>query len=832
MIRKSLLIFFASLGLACQNRELCRERLDFTAEWKFALNSDSDFSALEADDSNWRKLHLPHDWSIEGEFDKDTPASPGGGALPGGIGWYRKSFVIPDSDRGKRIFIDFDGIYQKSTVWLNGHMLGYRPNGYVSFRYDLTPYLNYGAESNILAVKVNNSEQPNSRWYSGSGIYRNVWLVKTNDVHIDNWGTFVTSPEISTEKAVVAVCTTICNENPECQEVRLRTTVIDANGKKVVCKSDDAEIVSGGKCVVGQMLDVVKPRLWSVKDPYLYKVISEVMADDKVIDRYETPLGIRSLHFDAEKGFFLNEESLKILGVCLHHDLGCLGTAVNKRALERQLEILKAMGCNAVRTSHNPPAPELLDLCDRMGILVQDETFDMWRKRKSRYDYSHDFPEWHERDLTDHILRDRNHPSVFMWSIGNEVHEQFNRTNTDTLTLQQANVLLNIRHDSPAGREDTTVNINSWITAHLARIVRNLDTTRVITSGNNFAASENNLFRSDEMDVYGFNYNLGAYRDFPENFPGKCFIASETTSAFATRGHYIMPSDKRYAWPETWDQQFDRPVHACSSYDNNCALWGSTHEETWRAVKQLSYCSGLFVWTGFDYLGEPTPFWWPSRSSYFGIVDLAGFPKDAYYMYQSEWTDRTMLHLFPHWNWPEGEPVDVWAYYNNADEVELFLNGKSLGSKKKESGQFHVWWRVPFTPGTIKAVSRKNGRDVLIREIHTAGPAAAIRLTADRNAIEADGKDLSFITVEITDKNGNLVPDADDLIRFDVQGCCFIAGVDNGSQTSTEPFKASQRKAFYGKALIVLQNNGKRGKATLTATSEGLNSATLTVRAR
>ena len=825
-------MLFGMLGLACQNREPCRERLDFTTEWKFALDPGRDFSAPDADDSDWRKLNLPHDWSIEGEFDNDNLASPGGGALPGGTGWYRKTFAIPDSDRGKRIFIDFDGIYQKSTVWLNGHELGYRPNGYVSFRYDLTPYLNYGTASNVLAVKVNNSEQPNSRWYSGSGIYRNVWLVKTNDIHIDNWGTFVTTPEITTEKAMVAVRTTICNEKVEPQKVRLITTITDANGKKVVFKNDDTEIIAGGKCVIRQMLDVAAPRLWSVEDPYLYNVVSEIMADDKVIDHYETPLGIRSIRFDAKKGFFLNGQPLKIHGVCLHHDLGCLGTAINKRALERQLEILKAMGCNAVRTAHNPPAPELLDLCDQMGILVQNETFDMWWKRKSRYDYSHDFPEWHERDLTDHILRDRNHPSVFMWSIGNEVHEQFNKTNADTLTLQQANVLLNIRHDNPVGREDATVNINSWITAHLARLVRSLDTTRVVTSGNNFAVPENNLFRSGEMDVYGFNYNLGAYRGFPEDFPGKCFIASETTSAFATRGHYIMPSDKRYAWPETWDQQFDRPVHACSSYDNNCALWGSTHEETWRMVKQLPYCSGLFVWTGFDYLGEPTPFWWPSRSSYFGIVDLAGFPKDAYYMYQSEWTGRTMLHLFPHWNWIEGEPVDVWAYYNNADEVELFLNGKSLGTKKKEFDQFHVWWRVPFTAGTIKAVSRKNGRDVLIREIHTAGPATAIRLTADRDVIDADGKDMSFITVEIIDKDGNLVPYADNLVQFDVRGCCFVAGVDNGSQTSMEPFKASQRKTFNGKALVVLQNDGKRGKATLAAISEGLTPASLTLRAR
>lgn len=831
-MRRCLLALLAWAGFSCQNGAEIRQRSDFTADWRFALDADGDFSDPDFDDSAWRELNLPHDWSIEGDFSPDHPATPGGGALPGGVGWYRKRFTVPESDRDKRFFVDFDGIYQKSRVWLNGHLLGYRPNGYVSFRYDLTPYLNYGAEENVLVVRVDNSEQPNSRWYSGSGIYRNVWLVRTHPVHVGLWGTFITTPAVGPDEAAVAVRTTLCNDSADPVAVELETALYDPEGNRVgECRTGRVGIPAASDTSVLQEVKVPDPELWSVDAPSLYRAVSTVRIGGRTVDRYETSFGIRFMRFDADQGFFLNGEPLKILGVCLHHDLGCLGTAINRRALERQLEILKEMGCNAIRTSHNPPAPELLELCDRMGFLVQDEAFDMWRKRKSEYDYSRDFPEWYERDLTDHILRDRNHPSVFMWSIGNEVYEQFDDVRADTLTLQQANVLLNVpRTARAAGGTDSAFNINSWIAVQLARIVKSLDTTRAVTSGNNFADPSNNLFRSGAMDVYGFNYNLGVYRDFQKNFPGKCFIASEATSAFATRGHYIMPSDRRHAWPETWDQAFDRPVHACSSYDNNCALWGSTHEENWRVVKDLPCCAGVFVWTGFDYLGEPTPFWWPSRSSYFGIVDLAGFPKDAYYMYQSEWSDRTVLHLFPHWNWTPGEPVDVWAYYNRADEVELFLNERSLGVKSKEPGQFHVWWRVPFEPGILRAVSRKDGKVVLTREIRTAGAPAQIRLSADRERIAADGKDLSFVTVEIVDREGTLVPDADTQLRFRVEGCGFIAGVDNGSQTSMEPFKASQRRAFHGKALVVLQNDGRKGTVRLTAEADGMPPSTLSVR--
>ncbi len=826
-----LLVLSACCLSACSGEKQTRERLSFNNHWTFRLSETIDASAAGYDDTAWRILNLPHDWSIEGTFSADNPATPGGGALPGGTGWYRKHFSIPETDRGKLFFIDFDGVYMNSSVWINGHLLGTRPNGYISFRYDLTPYLRYGEDANVLVVKADNSRQPNSRWYSGAGIYRNVWLVKVNPVHVDQWGTYVTTPQVSEAEAAVQVETTVRNSTSAPSAVRLVTTLVDPSNHEAGREEMEAEIATGSSSIIKQSFRVTGPALWSVDSPSLYKAVSRVYVNGEETDCYETTFGIRSFRFDAESGFYLNGKPLKVLGVCNHHDLGCLGTAIHTRALERQIEILKAMGCNAIRTSHNPPAPELLELCDRMGMLVQDESFDMWRKRKSPYDYAQYFNEWHERDLTDQVLRDRNHASVFMWSVGNEVLEQWTHAGADTLDLQQANILLNFGHAiDETVLQEGTYSVNSLIAIKLADIVKKLDTTRVITSANNETGTFNHLFRSDAMDVHGFNYHHGDYAPFPQNFPGKKLISSESTSALMTRGYYLMPSDSMYVWPVSWDQPFDRPVHLCSSYDNCHVPWGSTHEETWREVKRLPYVAGLFVWTGFDYLGEPTPFWWPSRSSYFGIIDLAGFPKDVYYMYQSEWTDKDVLHLFPHWNWTEGQDVDIWAYYNNADEVELFLNGHSLGAKRKTDDAYHVCWRVPFTPGTLKAVSRKEGREVLTREIHTAGTPAQIVLTADRNILHADGKDLSFVTVEIRDKDGNLVPDADNLVRFSIEGAAFIAGVDNGSQISHEPFKASERKAFYGKALAVLQNNGKPGAIRLTADADGLPSATLTIR--
>jgi beta-galactosidase len=607
----------------------------------------------------------------------------------------------------------------------------------------------------------------------------------------------------------------------------------DAKGNIVASVSSSVFISKDSLGADNGKIELKNPQLWSLETPYLYTLHTEVRIYGQVTDTYETPFGIRTFEFDVQRGFILNGKQVKIKGVCQHHDLGCLGAAVNARAIERQLELLKEMGCNGIRCSHNPPAPELLDLCDRMGFIVMDEAFDMWRKKKTAHDYSRYFNEWHERDLTDLILRDRNHPSVFMWSIGNEVLEQWTHADADTLDVQTANLLLNLKRDPKTlATAEQGLSINALLTQKLADRVRELDPTRPVTAGNNEPNPNNHLFLSGAMDIIGFNYQDNHYADVPKNFPGKPFIVTESTSALMTRGYYRMPSDSIYIWPSRWDSRFYDKSLSCSSYDNCRVPWGGTHEHFWKVVKENDFISGMYIWTGFDYIGEPTPYPFPARSSYFGIIDLAGFPKDVYYMYQSEWTDKDVLHLFPHWNWKDNEIVDLWAYYNHADEAELFINGKSQGTKYKEDGIFHVSWRVPFEPGTVKVVTRKDGKEVMTKEISTAGAPAQIRLTADRTAISADGNDLSFITAEVLDKEGNLCPNADNLIDFSVEGKAFIAGTDNGNQISLENFKSPHRKAFYGKCLAVLQNNGEKGSIRLRASSPDMETAVVELRAR
>lgn len=818
------------LGVCCMAFGSCgtspdapRERIDFNEGWRFCLGDGPEYADAGFVDEGWRVLNLPHDWAIEGDFSKDNPSGTGGGALPGGIGWYRKTFVPEKSDSDKKFRIVFDGVYMNSEVFLNGISLGDRPYGYITFSYDLTPHLKWG-EENVLAVRVDNSEQPNSRWYSGCGIYRNVWLVKTGAVHVGEWGTYVTTPVVNESEAVVAIQTTVSNEDRKAARVIVRSSLYDAE-RRCVAETDTLCDINGTEDTIAvQELTVADPQLWDVDSPYLYTLVTELLDGERCIDRYETSVGIRSFSFDAKKGFSLNGKPMKINGVCMHHDLGCLGAAVNVRAIERQLQILKEMGCNGIRCSHNPPAPELLDLCDRMGFVVMDEAFDMWRKKKTAHDYSRYFNEWHERDLRDFILRDRNHPSIFMWSIGNEVLEQWSHADADTLSLEEANLILNFGHSKEMLAKDGETSVNSLLTKKLADIVKQLDPTRPVTAGCNEPNPFNHLFRSGALDIIGYNYHNVNVPDVPENFPGKPFIITESNSALATRGYYRMPSDKMFAWPERWDKPFSDPSFSCSSYDNCHALWGNTHEESIKLIRDNDFISGQYVWTGFDYIGEPTPYGWPARSSYFGIVDLAGFPKDVYYLYQSEWSDKQVLHLFPHWNWKPGQTVDMWCYYNNADEVELFVNGKSQGVKSKTEDCLHAMWRVTFEPGSVKVVARKDGKTVGEKEIRTAGEPAQIRLTPDRSQLTADGKDLSFITVEILDKDGNLCPNADNLVNFNVKGDAFIAGVDNGSPISMERFKDNKRHAFYGKCLVVVLNKGKQGAASVEAVSEGLQS--------
>lgn len=791
-----LLILLNSIVVSCQfGNEKIRQRQLFCDGWKFHLGDVAESKNFNFNDSSWRTLDLPHDWSIEGEFSESNPATTGGGALPGGIGWYRKTFTVPESDKDKLVFIEFDGIYRDSEVWINGKYLGKRPNGYISFQYNLTDFLNYGIEKNVIAVRVDNSQQPNSRWYSGSGIYRNVWLTKTNKLHVDHWGTFITTPEISKSSAIVKIKTIVRNEDKQSHNFTLKTEIRKDKISALAEQTTATTVERDSVVEIIQEIQLKNPDLWSIEKTNLYTVVQSIGCDGIICDDYVSTFGIRSFEFNPEKGFILNGKQVKIKGVCNHHDLGCLGTAINTRAIERQLEILKKMGCNGIRTSHNPPAPELLDLCDRMGFIVMDEAFDMWEKEKTEFDYHLDFKKWHRRDLEDMILRDRNHPSIFMWSIGNEVIEQWDK-------------------------ED---NNGERIAKQLSAIVKNLDITRPVTAACNDADSKNPVLLSGALDLIGYNYSHKKYSNIPKQFPNRPFIASETESVISTRGHYDMPSDSMRIWPKAWDIPFTdgNPDFTCSSYDNCVVPWGANHEETWKIIKKYDFISGSYIWTGFDYIGEPTPYPWPARSSYFGLIDLAGFPKDGYYFYQSEWTDQPMLHIFPHWNWKEGQKIDVIAY-TNCEEVELFLNGKSMGTKTKTKDNLHPAWRLIYKPGTIKTVGRTQGKTILTKEIKTAGKAAKILLQADRNRIAADGKDLSFVTIKVVDENNILVPNADNLIRFNIQGEGKLIGVDNGLQTSLESFKADFRKAFNGMCLAVLQSTRKTGTIELEASSEGL----------
>ncbi|MCX6122876.1 MAG: DUF4982 domain-containing protein [Ignavibacteriales bacterium] len=795
------ILFLASTAFSSGPRKI----ENFGKSWKFNLGDVQNGQEANLDDSQWRLQDIPHDWSIEGKFSIDNPATPGGGALPGGIGWYRKAFSLPLSANEKLTFIDFDGVYRNSEVWINGHYLGKRPYGYSSFRYELTPYLKYGKELNLLAVKVDNSQQPNSRWYSGSGIYRNVWLVTTEKIFVDHWGTYVTTPEVNEQSARIVVQTEVRNVSTKYQAITLKTTIVDNSGKKITAVETKHSLPKASAENIEHHLVVTHPIRWSIENPYLYKVLSTVLINGKEQDQYETTLGIRTFEFDRAQGFFLNGKHVKINGVCTHHDLGCLGAAINRRALERQLEIMKGMGVNGIRTSHNPPAPELLDLCDQMGFIVMDEAFDMWKKGKTKFDYSLNWDEWHERDIQNMVLRDRNHPSIFIWSIGNEVSEQWDQKDSS----------------------------GTIIAKELCSSIRKLDRSRPITANCNSIDSLNPVIRSDALDLIGYSYNQNAYENFHTRFPGKKLIGSETVSSLNSRGCYDIPSDSIRRWPVRWDSVLitGNADLTCSSYDNCSAPWGSTHEETWKLMKKLNFISGQYIWTGFDYLGEPTPYPWPARSSYFGIVDLAGFPKDAYYLYQSEWTNQPVLHVFPHWNWKAGDTVEVWVY-SNCEEVELMLNGKSLGAKKKIGDDLHRMWRLPYTPGILKAIGRTGEKEILTQEIKTAGTPAKIILEADRNIITADGTDLAFVTVKILDEQGTIVPLADNLIKFNVSGEGRLIGTDNGLQTSMESFKASERKAFHGLCLAVVQSNEKHGTITVHATSDGVRETSIIITAK
>jgi beta-galactosidase len=784
---------------------LQRQAANFDQGWRFHLGDVPGAQDPAFADSSWRTLDLPHDWSIEGEFSEQNPAGVGGGALPGGVGWYRKSFSVPAADSGKVRFIEFDGVYRNSEVWINGAYLGKRPYGYSSFRYELTPHMRYRAR-NVIAVRVDNSQQPNSRWYSGSGIYRHVRLVTSDPMHVDAWGTSITTPVVSADSSHVTIRTSLRNERHVEQPIVLSTVVYDSAGREVAAVSTMGRVPGDSAAELVQDLTISRPVLWSLERPYLYRAVSRVSCGNRLCDTYTTPFGVRSFVFRADSGFFLNGRHVKIRGVCLHHDLGALGAAVNTRAIERQLHIMRAMGVNALRTSHNPPAPELLDLTDRMGFVVMDEAFDMWKKEKTPYDYHLDWDAWHVRDLSDMVLRDRNHPSVFIWSIGNEVMEQWN--NGDSTA-------------APIARE-------------LAGIVRALDPTRPITQAANNGSPQNPVFHAGALDLLGHNYHHEVWADFPAQYPGAKFVITEAMSALNSRGVYEQPSDSVASYETPYNKNHGpqpNKDYRLSSYDNRKAFWGSLHEESLRLFERYPFLSGIFVWQGIDYLGEPTPYEWPARSSYFGVVDLAGFPKDPFYLYQSVWTEQPMLHLLPHWNWTRGDTIDVWAY-TNAEQVELYLNGAFLGVRRKTEPVSHLMWRVAYKPGTLRAVARQNGIVTTTAVVRTTGVPARVALAADRARIRADGEDLSFVTITVRDRRGLAVPTAQPLVRLRISGGARIVGVDNGDEISHTSFQAHQVRLFNGKAVVMVRAGRKAGTATLTAEGRGLAPATVRIELR
>jgi len=763
---------------------------------------DISFAQPSFDDSQWRLLNLPHDWGIEGPFKQSYSGSTG--RLPWfGIAWYRKHLDIPATDTGKKIYLDVDGAMSYAAVWLNGKFVGGWPYGYSSWRVDLTPYVKFGGE-NVIAIRLNNPSD-SSRWYPGGGIYRNVWLVKTEPVHVAHWGTYITTPLVDPATAVVRVSTKIVNETTGDTNVTVETKLypLGTDGKRtpqVVGDYSRTMTIPAGTNASSQVeIRVADPKLWSLDQPNLYVAVTTLTQGGNVMDEVENNFGIRTIEFTATDGFLLNGQRVNLNGVCDHADLGALGMAINTSALERQIRILKSFGCNAIRTSHNMPAPELLDLCDRMGMLVMDESFDCWESGKTRNDYHLIFDAWHERDWRAELRRDRNHPSIILWSIGNEVGEQ--------------------------GRPN-----KFWIAAELTSIAHQEDPTRPTTSANSDTQAGYNGFLTNE-DVFGYNYRPFEYGRFREANPDKPLFGSETASCISTRGEYLFPVTQNKGGG------LMRSVFQVSDYDLYAPGWATTPDDEFRGQDQNPFVAGEFVWTGFDYLGEPTPYGNrndPARSSYFGIVDLAGFPKDRFYLYQSVWRpDFPMAHILPHWNWPDriGQITPVHVF-TSGDSAELFLNGKSLGKKTKGPFEYRLEWNdVKYKPGTLKVVAYKNGKKWATDVMKTTGPATKLTLQADRSTIATDGRDLSYITVTVADKQGLLVPQSKNHIKFEISGPGEIVATDNGDPTSFESFQVPEHNAFNGLALVIVRAKaGRPGTIILNAESDGLKGSSVRIK--
>jgi beta-galactosidase len=833
-----LITFLAMTGLA-EAQKSARTIESFNDGWRFTKYFNASNESAVADkepanlqlpsveDKGWRSLDLPHDWAIEGPFNDSLENNTG--LLPWkGIGWYRKHFTLNDSDKGKRIYVSFDGAMANAKVWLNGKYVGEWPYGYTSFQMDLTSYLIPGKE-NLLAVRLD-TKNWDSRWYPGAGIYRNVWLIKTSQVHIAYNGLFCTTPEIKKDRGIVSVQAEVENHLSEPVPVSVKALIYKLNEKFEKSSSPVAESIVVTATMQGMKdhsfrldIPIKDPVLWGVYKPELYCIVVTVMNGNDVTDNYETNFGFRTIEFTPRNGMLVNGERVEIHGVCNHHDLGALGTAFNTRAAERQLELLREMGCNAIRTSHNPPAPELVDLCDKMGFLIQVEAFDNWRIGKKAKDYNLLFNGWHDEDLRAMVRRDRNHPSVFMWSIGNEVPDQR----------------------------------NPYLSTALNSIVKSEDNTRPVTAGCNDANAGTNGFQKT-LDVFGINYHLNDYKRFFElkDNEFRAIHSSESASTVSSRGEYFFP----IVQGNLNNNLPGKGIFQVTSYDVAYPSWASTADQQFEINDRYPAVLGEFVWTGFDYIGEPTPYSGdltgqgptsrrfeetkkmlddngvkeiPSRSSYFGILDLAGFKKDRFYLYQSRWrSDFPMAHILPHWNWPERKglvtPVHV---YTSGDEAELFLNGKSLGRKKKGEFEYRLKWDdVAYEPGELKVIAYKAGSKWAEDIMRTTDKASMLSMTAGRPGLSSNGSDLVYITVRIEDKNKLLVPKSSNLINFSIEGPGKIVAVDNGDATSHDPFQANYRKAYNGMALVIVKaEKGATAPFTVKAESKGLKGAAVTL---
>ncbi|WP_028798610.1 glycoside hydrolase family 2 TIM barrel-domain containing protein [Streptomyces sp. 142MFCol3.1] len=824
-----------------------RHTVELRDGWRFALvdpggvtdptGAYADAARPGYDDSAWREVAVPHDWSIEQTPTTEHGTTSGTGFFPGGLGWYRTSFTLPPSYAGKRVSVEFDGVYMDSYVYCNGTEAGRHPYGYTGFALDLTGLLHTdGRTPNVLAVKVQN-QLPSSRWYSGSGIYRDVRLVVTEPVHVQRWGTYVTTPEITKERALVRVRTTVVNASGSPAEVQVISRILDPDGRTAARTTTTATVAE--QADETHELSVPAPRLWDFATPqHRYTVETELRTGGTTVDTCRTPFGIRSFRFDPDEGFHLNGTHAKIKGVDLHHDQGALGAAVSLDAVRRQMTVMKSMGVNAFRTSHNPPSPQMIQVCEELGIVMMVEAFDCWRTGKTKYDYGRFFDEWCEKDATEMVLAARNSPAVVLWSIGNEIPDS-----TSTAGLAMADRII--------------------------AAVRAADDTRPLVIGSDkyrrlpAKGSAADLMLA-KLDGLGLNYNTAKSVDaLHAAYPHLFLFESESSSETSTRGAYQEPEHLNTGENHTPGRR------ATSSYDNNLASWTMSGEYGHKKDRDRKWFAGEFLWSGIDYIGEPTPYdVFPVKASFFGAVDTAGFPKDMYHLFRSQWTTEPMVHLLPMtWNHEPGDTVEVWAYAN-VDTVELFLNGTSLGTRRFDTkkttdgrtyletteatgddktftdgpypgsytspngsaGKLHLTWKVAYEPGELKAVARREGKVVATDVLRTAGAPHALRLTPDRASLPADGRSLVFVTAEVVDAHGVVVPDAEHRIAFDVDGGS-VAGLDNGRQESAERYQAATRTAFHGKALAIVRCGTKTGTLKVTARAEGLRRAATSVRA-